>query len=233
MILAFDTATEATTVALCEPPSLELELHDHPPTGQRPRHTTRLMPFVVEILSTASVGWEAIDRIAVGVGPGTFTGLRIGIATARALALARGLPLSGVSTLHSLALEAARVAPGDDDRAILAAIDARRGEVFAAAWRGSTELLAPQALSPERLAATLGDLREPAVAVGTGAVKFREVLVRAGASVPEPDSELHQVTAISHCRLARDLPARHPDDVHPEYLRLPDAEIASHSSGSP
>ena len=100
-ILAFDTATRATSVALDE-----FELRDDPPAGERPRHTTRLMPLIVEVLERTQTEWSAIDRIAVGVGPGTFTGLRIGVATARSLSRARGIPLVGVSTLESLALNA-------------------------------------------------------------------------------------------------------------------------------
>jgi tRNA threonylcarbamoyladenosine biosynthesis protein TsaB len=232
VILGFDTATEATTVALCDFDRVELELRDDPPAGGRPRHTAKLMQFIVEILTEASVGWETIEKIAVGVGPGTFTGLRIGLATARALALARELPLSGVSTLGSLAFGAASRQVAPEDETILAAIDARRGEVFAAAWLGARQLLAPRAFAPEELAAATSELAEPALAVGTGAIKFRAVLERAGALVPETESELHRVSALTHCRLARDLPAQHPDNVHPEYLRLPDAEIARQSSGS-
>src|SRR5437016_6127398 len=77
-ILAFDTATRATSVALelseQEPP---LEARDDPPAGQRPRHTTRLLPLVQELLEQAGTTFDDLDRIAVGVGPGTFTGLRI------------------------------------------------------------------------------------------------------------------------------------------------------------
>jgi tRNA threonylcarbamoyladenosine biosynthesis protein TsaB len=231
VILAFDTATEATTVALCDFDRVELELRDDPPPGMRPRHTARLMQLIVEILAKASVGWEAIEKIAVGVGPGTFTGLRIGLASARALALARELPLTGVSTLRSLALGAALHGAAKQDHAILAAIDARRGEVFAAGWLGGRELLAPQAFPPEELAAVAAGLAESTLAVGSGAVKFRAVLECAGALIPETGSELHRVSALTHCRLARDLPAQQPDKVHPQYLRLADAEIARHSSG--
>src|SRR5947209_3712240 len=102
-ILAFDTASRATTVALWDQVHDPCELRDDPDRGERPTHAIRLMQFVVELLENDARGWEAVERIAVGVGPGTFTGLRIGIATARALARARDLPLVGVSTLQSLA----------------------------------------------------------------------------------------------------------------------------------
>ena len=103
-VLGFDTATRATTVALLDSERDEaVERRDDPSPGARPRHTTRLMALVVEVLQVAGADWSAVDRIAVGVGPGTFTGLRIGVATAHALARARDIELVGVSTLHSLA----------------------------------------------------------------------------------------------------------------------------------
>jgi tRNA threonylcarbamoyladenosine biosynthesis protein TsaB len=248
-ILAFDTATDATTVALRDPEAgIELELRDDPPAGERPGHVTRLLPMIADVLERASGGWEEVDRIAVGVGPGTFTGLRIGVATARALASARDLPLVGVSSLHALAAGAtqaaaarvglgASIAPGgaDDARVVLAVIDARRGEAFAAAWRcaqaGVEELeLEPCALRPEALALVVGIL--PGVdgalplAVGDGALRFRGQLEVAGAEVPPMDSPLHRISAINHCRLAAGLPATGLADVAPAYLRAPDAEIA-------
>src|SRR5256885_10638200 len=103
-ILAFDTATRATVAALLDTETDEaVERRDDPEAGVRPRHTTRLMALIVDVLQAAGAHWTAIDRIAVGVGPGTFTGLRIGVATAHALSRARDIPLVGVSTLHSLA----------------------------------------------------------------------------------------------------------------------------------
>jgi tRNA threonylcarbamoyladenosine biosynthesis protein TsaB len=236
-IVALDTATEATAVALCDDDAgLALEARDDPAPGERPRHQTRLLALIVELLERAGGGWEHVDRIAVGVGPGTFTGLRIGIATARALAQARGIPLVGVSTLHSLALNGfvrevppVQAAPG---RIVLAALDARRGEVFAAAWRiaataGELErIVEPAAVSPEALAALVSKLAPLPLALGTGAIEFRAQLERAGAMVPADDSELHRITAINHCQLATGLPASTPAEVRPEYLRLPDAELA-------
>jgi len=91
-ILALDTATRATTVALWVPPGEPLELRDDPGRGERPRHTTRLLPMTAALLERAQIGWEDIDRIAVGVGPGTFTGPRLGIAPARPPGLGRTDP---------------------------------------------------------------------------------------------------------------------------------------------
>jgi tRNA threonylcarbamoyladenosine biosynthesis protein TsaB len=231
-ILAFDTATEATAVALCQEGGA-LEARDDPPPGTRPRHAGKLLGLIAELLERGNVGWSDLGRIAVGVGPGTFTGLRIGIATARGLARARDIPLVGVSTLRSLALNADAVEGVD---AVAAVIDARRGEVFAAAWsRGAgRSLLAPQALAPSELVRELDALGAGRVlAIGSGAIEFRQVLERSAAEVPENASGLHRVTAINHCRLAPDLRAGDPDQVGPEYLRLPDAEIALRARNKP
>ncbi|MDE3134269.1 MAG: tRNA (adenosine(37)-N6)-threonylcarbamoyltransferase complex dimerization subunit type 1 TsaB, partial [Acidobacteriota bacterium] len=100
-ILAFDTATALTTVALLGD-GVDLSAVDDPPVGARPGHAQRLLALIQELLERAGAGWEEVDRIAVGTGPGTFTGLRIGIATAEALAAATGTPVLGVSTLRSL-----------------------------------------------------------------------------------------------------------------------------------
>ena len=95
-ILAFDTATGATTVALSGVGDVVYTARDDPRPGERPGHATRLLPLTALVMERAGVGWDGVDRIAVGVGPGTFTGLRIGIATARALARARRIALVGV-----------------------------------------------------------------------------------------------------------------------------------------
>ncbi len=235
-ILAFDTATPSTTTALCELDGdedarvLAQARHD-PSPGERPAHATELMTEIVAVLERASTPWGALDRIAVGIGPGTFTGLRIGVATARALAGAHAIPLVGVSTLASLALGAARDASqleAAGAATIVAVLDARRGEAFAAAWRRAdaaglgARLLAPAALAPEELG-----LRIPpaSLAIGDGAIKYRGILARSGASIPPDESELPRVSAASHCRLARSLPTTPLAEVVPEYLRLPDAEI--------
>jgi tRNA threonylcarbamoyladenosine biosynthesis protein TsaB len=232
-ILAFDTATRATTVALAGVGDTVLTARDDPAPGVRPGHATRLLPLAAMLLERAEIGWEGLDRIAVGVGPGTFTGLRIGIATARALARAGGIPLVGVSTLQSLALNGrAWPAPGGLD-AVVPVLDARRGEVFAAGWRldevedPEGALLRPGAFAPEWLAEMLHGLAGSGLAIGDGAVEFRAVLERSGVVVPDDDSELHRVTAVAHCRLARHLPAVDPDQVRPQYLRAPDAKPSS------
>ncbi len=239
-ILAFDTATRATAVALCGVGDVVYVARDDPSDGRRPGHATRLLPLSVSVLERAGISWDDVERIAVGVGPGTFTGLRIGIATARALAQARNVPVVGVSTLQSLALAGAWASQRSADAEALpsgldvvwAVLDARRGEVFAAGWRieeaeaFEAALLAPRAIAPEGLAELMAPLGPRALAIGDGAVGFREVLERTGSFIPKDHSPLHRVTAMHHCSLAGRLPATRPEEVRPEYLRAPDAEIA-------
>jgi tRNA threonylcarbamoyladenosine biosynthesis protein TsaB len=223
VILGMDTATPATAVAVW-PPAAERR-HD-PGPDERPGHAARLLALIDELVTD----WDAIERIAVGVGPGGFTGLRIGIATARALAQARDLPLVGVSSLAALAagvrpLESqplrgsVPVSGGDagGQTPVVAVIDARRGEVFAAMPGG----FEPVALAPEALAARI----EPgSLAVGDGAVRFRQELERAGATVPADDSPLHRVSALEVCRLGAAGEPADRDALLPDYRREPDAK---------
>ena len=190
-VLAFDTATAATTVALCDSAGGEpAEARDDPGPGQRPNHTTRLMRLIVDVLQRSGCGWTDVDRIAVGVGPGTFTGLRIGVATARALSRGRDIELVGISTLQSLALGAVDEARARECDAIMPVLDARRGEVFAAAWAadevagapGDGRLLEPFAVPPATLAQTAIRIGSTRLAIGDGAVGFRAVLERSGTS---------------------------------------------------
>lgn len=237
-LLAFDTATPATTVALRLADG-EIRARRHEPAaGERPGHVTELLPLALALLAEADLTLRQLDRIAVGVGPGTFTGLRIGVATARALAQANGLPLVGVSTLQSLAAGAVAEAQRADTAAILAVLDARRGEAFAAAWtpprpsaeradgEGPAPLLAPAALTPQALAEAVAGLPATTVAVGDGAIRFRNVLEAAGAVIPADDSTAHRVDAAVHARLAAGMEPDALDAVLPAYLRLPDAELA-------
>jgi tRNA threonylcarbamoyladenosine biosynthesis protein TsaB len=213
VILAFDTATASTVVGVLDGDTLVEARHD-PPLGGRPEHAPRLLPLVHDVVDD----WDAIDRIGVGIGPGSFTGLRIGIATARALAQARGLPLVGVSTLEVIARRLQDTA--------LAVLDARRGEAFAAAWREGERLLAPVALRPDGLAQRARALPRPLRAAGDGSIRFREQLRAAGAEVPDDSSPLHRVSARVLCARAAEAEEGPPGTVLPDYLRLPDAEIA-------
>jgi tRNA threonylcarbamoyladenosine biosynthesis protein TsaB len=218
VILGLDTSTAATAAAVWAPDGPAVERRDDPEPGQRPAHAARLLVLVEEALTEAGASWDDIDRIAAGVGPGGFTGLRLGIATARALAQARNLPLVGVSSLQALAAGARHDA---SPAGVVAVIDARRGEVFAAGWRGGERFLEPVAIAPDELAARV----EPGIlAVGDGAVRFRDELERAGAVVPADDSPAHRVSALDVCRLGAAGDPADRDALLPDYRREPDAK---------
>jgi tRNA threonylcarbamoyladenosine biosynthesis protein TsaB len=168
-------------------------------------------------MERAALGWEELEAIAVGVGPGAFTGLRIGVATARALAHAAELPLRPVSSLAALAagIEA-------DER--LALIDAKRGELFAllegpggAAWE-------PEASGPEVLAQRVRSTGMDPLAAGDGSIRFRQALESAGITVAPDDDGAHVVRGLHVCRLAQGVADEPPDTVLPDYLRAPDAK---------
>jgi tRNA threonylcarbamoyladenosine biosynthesis protein TsaB len=188
-----------------------------------PQHTTALLGEV-ERAAAAAGGWDAVGRIAVGVGPGSFTGLRVGIATARALGLSRGLPLSGVGTLDALARGLGEVAGG---RASLTVLDARRGEVVASLYAASGERQwGPELSSPERLAGRIDALPEAALCGGSGAVRFRQQLTSGAIEIPDDADPVHRVAARHICALAV-ASGRDEDEsgsIAPIYLRPPDAE---------
>lgn len=195
LTLAFDTATEVATSAL---------VRDGEVLGARRSRAVRILADVNDLLAAAGVSPDGVDRIVVGTGPGSYTGLRIGLVTARALALSLSVPVAGVSTLAALAAGTPGAQP---------VIDARRGEVF------THEDGQPRCLRPAELAVEPGRLY-----VGDGAVRYRAVLERAGGVVPEDGSDAHLPWPGHHEQLARDFgPA---DRVEPIYLRVPDAERA-------
>jgi tRNA threonylcarbamoyladenosine biosynthesis protein TsaB len=180
IVLGFDTATRSTTVALRLTDGRALQARDDPAPDEHPGHATRLLGMAEELLGGAGIDWSALERIAVGRGPGTFTGLRVGVATARGLAQSLGIELVGVSSLRALAEPALRSHAEDPPLLaprVLAVLDARRGEAFAAAygtsssagrqspgsverggpsdrmsgWGAAEELVPPRALAPEDL----------------------------------------------------------------------------------
>jgi len=252
IVLGLDTATPRTAVALLRPGApVEEAVHD-PAPGERPGHVRALLPLAHAVVQRAGLRLADVERIAVGTGPGTFTGLRIGIATARALAQGTGAELVGVGTLAALAEPLAAPAEPDDALAepvalaeplaalaepvaaaetVLAVLDARRGEAFVAAYArggpdGLHELLAPRTATPDELpelAAAAG--ARGVMAVGDGAVRFRSALERGQATVPPDRSPVHRVSAAAVCRLgARTAQGDARDAVVPHYLRPPDAQ---------
>ena len=190
LTLAFDTATSAATTAL---------VRDGEVLGEAVSRAVRVLADADELLRASGVERSELTGIVVGTGPGSFTGMRLGLAAARGLALALDLPVAGVSTLDALAAGAPGAVP---------VVDAGRREVFALV-DGEPVVCAPQEI--------MGG-----VCVGDGALRYREVLERRGAEVPPDDDDRHLPRARFHVQLARDFGPE--EAVEPLYLRVPDAE---------
>src|SRR5215212_6736180 len=192
LILAFDTATSVATTAL---------VRDGDVLGEARTAPLRVLEASDGLLRGASVEPADLDALAVGVGPGSFTGVRMGLAVARGLALALDVEVAGVSTLDALAQGAEDVVP---------VIDAKRREVFVCAGGEIVALPAAAFEAPGR------------TCVGDGAIRYREHLERSGALVPPDESDLHVPHARFHAALARDF--RAAELVEPIYVRSPDAD---------
>ncbi len=229
-MLGIDTATPDVAVAVTAGGHCLAERSVAPVPGGRPRHAIALQSTIEEVVVEAG-GWERIGAIAVGIGPGSFTGLRIGIATARAIAQGSGRPLSGVESPAALALgigelgEAAQARESSPPTLRLAVIDARRGQAFAALY-GETgaAIWGPLVESPGALAARIVGLDSAPVTAGDGALRFREELEAAGARVLPDADPAHRLSARNVCLLAA-RPAERVEDVRPLYLRQPDAQL--------
>jgi tRNA threonylcarbamoyladenosine biosynthesis protein TsaB len=218
-LLGIDTSTAASAACVLRADGEVFEVAPDPAAlAARPAHASELMPAVADVMERACVDYGDLEAIAVGVGPGTFTGLRIGIATARALASANGLQLRPVSSLAALAA-------GIEADVQLPLIDAKRGEVFAALYRrGGSLTWGPLALPPQEVASRIRADRISPLAAGDGSVRFRGVLEAAGISVMPDESRAHVVRALHVCRLAAAVPGVAPQAVLPDYLRPPDAK---------
>jgi tRNA threonylcarbamoyladenosine biosynthesis protein TsaB len=217
-LLGIDTSTAAASACVLRADGEAFEVG--PPPGRlagRPAHASELMPAVATAMERAGVRWGDLDAIAVGVGPGAFTGLRIGIATARALATANEIPLRRVSSLAVLA-------EGIDAQLRLPLIDARRGEVFAAMYDGSDTVWPPFAADPDGLVTRLREGGFRPLAAGDGSLRFRGMLEDAGIPVEPEGGVAHVVRALHVCRLGREAGDEAPEAVLPEYLREPDAK---------
>jgi tRNA threonylcarbamoyl adenosine modification protein YeaZ len=216
-ILGFDTSTAASTAAVLLPDGTAVESIAAPGRLlERPAHAAELLPAIHDVMERAGLSFADLEAIAVGRGPGTFTGLRIGVATARALAKAERLALRGVSSLAALAA-------GMPQGLRLALIDAKRGEVYGALFDGDTARWPPFALGIEALVERLGDAGAQPLAAGDGSLRFRDELEAAGVTVAPGESPLHVVSAAHLSRLALHVPDAAPEQIVPDYLREPDA----------
>jgi tRNA threonylcarbamoyladenosine biosynthesis protein TsaB len=193
LVLAFDTATDVATTALVEGDAV---------LGERASRAVRILEDIDALLAAAGLERDSVERIAVGTGPGSYTGLRMGLVTARALSFALEAPVAGVSTLAALAHGAPEALP---------LIDGRRSEVF------MLEEGIPVVVHSEQLSVQPG-----ATYVGDGAVRYRALLEERGAAVPADDDPRHVPWARHHAALAVNF--GDPELAEPIYLRVPDAE---------
>jgi tRNA threonylcarbamoyladenosine biosynthesis protein TsaB len=212
-VLGFDTSTAATTACLLR---ADGEAFEYEPQVERlfepPGHARELMPAIERLMRQAGVGFADLDALAVGIGPGGFTGLRIGIATAHGIAQSAGLPLHPVLSLDALGA-------GIEADAPFPLIDAKRREVYGPGpFVGSIEEAIERA-------------PEGALAAGDGSIRFREALEGAGIRVAPGDSRMHVVRGLYICRLAASVQPAPPESVVPCYLRAPDAKPPSRSAG--
>ena len=233
-LLAVETATDLVGAAvLADDGSVAERSH----LGGR-AHAELLAPMIEEVCALAGCPLGDIEALAVDVGPGLFTGLRVGVATAKALGQALALGVVPVTSLDVLAEGARRCAGVGRGARVVAVVDARRGEVFAAAWDAhaaatpgpGAALLEPAPMAPVELAQRAVWLGKRRLIVGDGAVAFRQVLEGSGTVIPGDHSNLHRVDATYHCRLAQQAQPTGADDVVPEYLRVPDAELTLQAS---
>jgi tRNA threonylcarbamoyladenosine biosynthesis protein TsaB len=199
VLLAFDTATPHVTVALHDGASVVATFE----SSESMRHGEMLAPGIEHVLSSAGVSASALTGIAVGVGPGPFTGLRVGLVTARTLAFARGIPVHGVCSLDILAAEAIDAGLSE----FVVATDARRKEVYLASYAGGGRVHGPEVLKPE-------DAATAVTVVGRGGALYPEHFPNTAA--PEHPS----AAALCDVVLRQRFEILPPE---PLYLRRPDA----------
>ncbi len=224
MILGFDSATPVTTVAVADRGRVLHFGEEGPGPDGRPAAGRALLGMIETAVAEAG-GWDRIATIAVGRGPGSFTGLRIAVSTARALSQARRIAVAGIDSTAALAAGLA-AAPGAETRIRLGIVDARRGEVFAAADRGDG-VGEPVVCAPGELSEALGGGIEGALAGGDGAVRFRAEIEALGCEVPADEDPANRLSAVQICALAANMEpggAHFPAGVTPKYMRRPDAE---------
>lgn len=227
LILALDTATSCCTLALTAGTVAEGVVLASLSLNSSMTHSRRLLTAIDWLLSETEVDWPMIDGVAVGLGPGSFTGLRIGMATAKGLAATAGIPLLGISTLDALAGNC--VTP----RLICAALDARKKEVYVAFYRCDVMGVARRtseirALDPQKLA---DEIHEPVLLVGDGVLVYGDHWKKAlGEKVKFAPPALHYPSAAVIGLLggedllngwALDLAA-----AVPLYVRASDAELS-------
>jgi tRNA threonylcarbamoyladenosine biosynthesis protein TsaB len=218
LLVAIETSTSPGTVAIWRDGSAALR----PISGAA--QGPGILPSLEEALRAAGAALADADGFACGLGPGAFTGLRVGLATAKGLAYALGKPICGVPSLEALAC---RARPRAQGKLVAACVDARRGEVYAAVFdEDLTRVLAERVVAPEVLAGEISALGRPCLAVGAGAVLYGD---RLGVPVcAEPDlavPEASEIAKLAALRWDSALRGAAAFALEPLYVRPSDAEL--------
>jgi tRNA threonylcarbamoyladenosine biosynthesis protein TsaB len=234
--LAIDTSTETAGIALCDGPSCAARSAAGVPSDSVSapgQHGERLLGLIDAVLGQAGWNKRDLELVACCVGPGSFTGVRVGVATAKGIALALGLPIVGVGSLEVMAHAylSRRSAPADADEAAIALLDARKGEVFWAAYASSGALLA----GPGHLAAT--QVADIAARVSRTKLTYvgeiaRRLTLDPARIVTTPETDRPDPVYLARLAMAT-LAARGPDDLdalEPVYVRPPDITLPAGSS---
>lgn len=221
LILGIETATEQVGVALGGHEGVIATFE----VARGRRHAEILTPAIEFVCRQAEIGLDEIGCVAVDVGPGLFTGMRVGLSAAKALALALRIPMIGISSLDLLAFPCRHT-----DRVVVPVIDARKSEVFWAMYRqvpGGVQQVSPPTVGPvDDLVADLLARSQEALCVGDGAERYGDEIVEgyhceiSGPVHPSPGA----LVQLAHARALREDWVR-PDEIEPIYLRAPDAQI--------
>ena len=223
LILAIETASSQAGCAIGGHEGVLASAH----TGINGKHAENISPQIAFVREQAGVEFSELGAIAVDIGPGLFTGLRVGIATAVSIAHALTLPVIGISSLDLLAFPARWTS-----RLIVSALDARRGELFTALFRrvpgGIQRVREVNVCTPEDLVAEIQTFDEPSLLVGDGALRYSEVFESLGRIELAEQGLAHPsaraMVQLAHARAMREDFVQ-PWDLEPIYLRKPDAEI--------
>jgi tRNA threonylcarbamoyladenosine biosynthesis protein TsaB len=222
LILGIDTATDQVSCALGDQDGVVAQQQLRAPR----RHAEALAPQLASLSDQAGLPLAKVGAVAIDIGPGLFTGLRVGFTTAVTLATALEVPMIGITSLDLLA-HAAHLT----DRLVAATVDARRGEVFAALYRpvpgGVQQVTAPDVVRPDELASELEARNEECLLVGDGALRHRDVFASVdharlgGPELAHPSAAV--LVALAHPRAVREEFVA-PHALAPLYLREPDAQ---------
>jgi tRNA threonylcarbamoyladenosine biosynthesis protein TsaB len=206
IVLGLDTCLSSCSVAVLDGERVLASAREVMARG----HQERLAPMARDVMAEAGLGFGELDRVAVTVGPGSFTGLRVGIAFAKGLAFALGKPAVGIGALEALAAQTKGL--------VFPVIDARRGQLYLQAFDEGAALMAPDAVTAEVAAARIAELSQgrPFTLIGSGAALLADFA---------PEATVIAAEGADARDVARLGAARAPGPLKPLYLRAPDAKL--------